>query len=434
MTIVRLLCAGLLTGALLAPPLPAAAQQLQLESVVLLSRHGVRSPTEPLDELDKRVASPWARWPVAPGELTPRGAELMTLMGGYYHALYAGRGLLPAADCPAAGTVAAWADIDQRTRLTAQSILDGLYPRCGLKERHQVDLSRPDSLFHPPKSGGACPVDPERAKAAVLERIGGNFTSVLKEYAAPLAAMQAILCPPELSAGKVACGLEAAPAELETRRSGGIVMKGPIAIGSTAVEIFLLESAQGMPHEQVAWGRLKGDATLHDLLVVRALQFDLMERTLYLARQQGSNLLATILTTIEDRRSFPAAAASPDGPRFVLLVGHDTNVTNMAGLLGIGWAIQGFQPNEASPGGALAFEVLRDPASGRRYVELAYYAQTLDQMRQVTKLDLDHPAGVSKIDLPACGREARGRACPLERFVEIARAAIDPGCLTLQRN
>ena len=69
--------------------------------------------------------------------------------------------------------------------------------------------------------------------------------------------------------------------------------------------------------------------------------------------------------------------------RLGLLVGHDTNIATVARLLNVGWQIPGFQPNEASPGGALAFELLREVRTGRRYVRLAYYAQTLDQMRKV---------------------------------------------------
>jgi len=104
----------------------------------------------------------------------------------------------------------------------------------------------------------------------------------------------------------------------------------------------------------------------------------------------------------------------------------------VARLLNIGWRIPGFQPNEASPGGAIAFELLRDTRTGRRYVRLAYYAQTLEQMRKSTVLDFEHPPGMVAVDLPACDRDSHEKACPLERFVAIANEAIDPGCVTIK--
>ncbi|HYR66322.1 MAG TPA: histidine-type phosphatase, partial [Reyranella sp.] len=119
--------AGLSAAHAQIPPVPPG---WQLERAVLLSRHGVRAPTESNEELDQHAVTPWPAWPVAPGFLTPRGAELMRLMGAYYRVLYGGRGLVQADDCPPAGTVAAWSDVDQRTRVSGASLLAGIYPRC----------------------------------------------------------------------------------------------------------------------------------------------------------------------------------------------------------------------------------------------------------------------------------------------------------------
>src|SRR5262249_18521669 len=158
-------------------------------------------------------------------------------------------------------------------------------------------LARPDPLFHPAKAGGSCALDFARARAAVLERIG-DFRSILAAYAPPLAATQAVLCPPELTPGP-GCGLQAERAGIRAPPDGGVAMKGPMAIAATAVEIFQLEAAEGMPREQVAWGRLKGDAELLELTSVHVLEFDQMERTRYLARRQGSRLLAVIAATLQ---------------------------------------------------------------------------------------------------------------------------------------
>ena len=173
---------------------PAAAQILpippgwQMERAILLSRHGVRSPLKSNEELDRHVATPWPVWPVPPGFLTPRGAELMRLMGRYYRVLYGGRGLMEASICPPPNTVAAWTDIDQRTRLTGAALLNGMYPGCANPLlRNQDDFTVPDPLFHPQPSP-SCPMDAAANRAAVLARIGGNFDSVLREYAPQLSA------------------------------------------------------------------------------------------------------------------------------------------------------------------------------------------------------------------------------------------------------
>ncbi len=92
----RSLCAGLVFLALVQD---APAAEFTLERVVLISRHGVRSPTDPAS-LPDFASRPWPTWPVPAGYLTPRGEKLATLMGGYYRKHFAARGLLPAKGCP----------------------------------------------------------------------------------------------------------------------------------------------------------------------------------------------------------------------------------------------------------------------------------------------------------------------------------------------
>ncbi len=428
--LLSILTAGLAPAGAEVPPIPPG---WQMERVVLLARHAVRSPTRSPEELARYAASPWPSWPVPPGHLTPRGAVLARNMGQFYRVIYGGRGLIQADDCPAPGIVVVWTDLDQRTQDSALSTLGGLYMRClNPILKHEADLSKPDPLFHPAPSP-SCPMDAASNRAAILARIGGDFSSVLREYGPQLATLQSTLCPPGLSPAGGACGLAAEAPDVVPDPKGGVAMKGPIAIGALVSEIFLLEGAEGLPADQVAWGRLAGDAAMLDVLKVRRLYFDLMQKTRPIARQKGSNLLAQIVATLQDGHKFPGAPNAAQPVRFGMLVGHDTNIVNVAGLLNVGWKIPGFQENDASPGGALAFELLNEVGTGQRYVRMAYYAQTPEQMRQATQLDLDHPPGMVAVDLPGCSAQERNRACPLQRFVEIATAAIDPGCVTIGR-
>lgn len=423
------LLAGLSSAQAQLPPVPPG---WQIERAVLLSRHGVRSPLQTNEELDRYAATPWPVWPVAPGYLTQHGAELMRLMGAYYRVIFGGGGLVRSDDCPPTGTVAAWADIAQRTQLSAASLLVGMYPRCtNLVARHQSDLSVPDPLFHP-RPSPSCPIDASSNKAAILERIGGNFSSVLREYGPQLSAMQAVLCPAGAASGGARCGRQAVPSALDVSETGRATIKGPFGLGSTAAEIFLMEAAEGLPSSQVAWGRLSSDAELTRLLSIHRLNFDLTQKTVPIARQQGSNMLTQIVATLQDGHKFPGQPSSAQPVRLAFLVGHDTNIAHIESLLRLTWHLEGFQPNEASPGGALAFELFREVSTGRYYVRLAYLAQSLPQMRGSTQLSLNDPPGMVAVDLPGCEANAKERACPIERFVEIAKVAIEPGCVTIK--
>jgi 4-phytase/acid phosphatase len=402
-----------------------------MERVVMLTRHGVRPPLKSNEELDRFGASPWPTWPVAPGNLTPRGAELLQLLGRYYRVLYGGRGLVQTDDCPEPATVAVWTDVDERTRSSGRAILQGMYPRCpDLILRHQENLAVPDPLFHPGASA-SCPMDAAANRAAVLERLGGKTGWLLRDYAAQLQLMQTTLCPPALAAGRKDCGLPSGAPPVDSLPDGGVRVGGSIGVGSDASEDFLLEYVQGMPADQVAWGRLS-EAQITDLLRIHQVEISVAQKTLPIARQRGSNLLSQIITTLVDGHKFPGLPVVAEPVRFALLVGHDTNLANVSRLLNLNWQIPGYQADEYAPGGALAFELLREVVAGRRFVRLAYYAQTPQQMRESTILDLAQPPGMTAVDLPACDPYLSNRACPLERFVAIATTAIDPGCVSVR--
>ena len=61
----------------------SADKQDELKFVVIVSRHGVRSPTGKLDQLNQYSRQPWPTWSVPAGYLTEHGAKLMTLFGSY---------------------------------------------------------------------------------------------------------------------------------------------------------------------------------------------------------------------------------------------------------------------------------------------------------------------------------------------------------------
>ena len=99
--------------------------------------------------------------------------------------------------------------------------------------------------------------------------------------------------------------------------------------------------------------------------------------------QSRSNLLAHIQETLEQaelHKHVPGAIGSPDD-KVAFLVGHDTNIANVAALLDAHWLISGYQRDDAAPGGALVSELWHQDGqedSLRTY----YVVQTPNQMRK----------------------------------------------------
>ncbi len=407
----------------------APAADYELLSTVIVSRHGVRSPIAGRSSLASIAADPWPSWPVPPGHLTPRGAELARLLGVYYRDYYVAQGLLPAQGCPQPGAIFAWADIDQRTRVTAQSLLDGMFPDCGLKPGYRGD-AKADPLFHPTRAG-ICRIDPARARQAVLARIGGNFRTVLSAHQRELAAMQSVLkcCAPAVcraSGAAAPCTLSRLPTAI-VGSDDRIRLSGPIAIGSTAAEIFLLEYAQGLAAQEVAWGRAASPEAMQPLWRLHTLQFDLMQRTPYLAARQASALVNRVVATM--RELIDSDGNATPGRKLTLFVGHDTNLANIGGMLGMHWALPSYLADQTPPAGALHFELLRDRGSGSYAVRVSYIAQTLEQMRDVVQLNPSRPPEQATATIAGCPANDDG-TCAWATFEGLASKALDRACVS----
>jgi 4-phytase/acid phosphatase len=386
------------------PPLAskAPAVDLKLTRVIMLSRHGVRSPTQGPEELRKLAAREWPTWPVGPGELTAHGERGERILGGYFRAAYAADGLLSSQKCPSPEAVFVWADnADQRTRVSGQALLDGMFPGCGLKAEY-APLDAPDPLFHPVETDN-CPMDAAAAEQSVRRRVAGNLDALGPTYDKALTAVAPILQNPKL--------LEAHnDIQVKGRE---LRFEGPLKTAATAVEVFLLEYEEGLPAQQVGWGGAATFENLAVLLPAHNIYSDLLRQDPYIAAHNGTLIAQRVVGALKGQQ------------RLTVLMGHDTNLANLAGLLGASWELPG-QPDSTPPGGTLAFEVWR-AADGKQFVRTVFYYQTPDQLRELQALDVQHPPGATLVRIPACAK-GRDGLCTVEELSSLLDQAEVASC------
>ena len=399
-----------------ASPAPSSDSREVLKFVVIVSRHGVRSPTGKTDQLNQFSTKPWPAWSVPPGYLTEHGAKLMTFFGAYDRELLVKQGLLAGDGCNDADRITILADSDQRTRATGKALAAGLMPGCEL-ETHALAEGSPDPLFHPLAAGEVHP-DKQLATAALAGRIGGNPSGLVEAYRPQLQALEDVLAGtgalPKMSLFDI-------PSSIAPGKGDHLVdLRSPLGTAATMAENLLLEYTEGMA--QVGWGRVD-EHKLRELMQLHTASADLERRTTYIARVQSAPMLGRILDSMQQAitQKPVSGALGRTSDRLLILVGHDTNLANISGALDLSWLIDG-RRDDTPPGGALVFELWQIGATPAYWVRLFYTAQTLDQMRNAIPLSLENAPERVPVFIPGCSRA--DASCDWSSFQSMIHGAV----------
>jgi 4-phytase/acid phosphatase len=383
----------------------------KLRFVVYLSRHGVRSPTGNAAQYNQYSVAPWPRWSVPPGYLTAHGYQLMQIFGAWDRQQLSGEGLLSETGCEDAARVTIYADSDQRTRETGKALAAGLFPGCAPTVKGLPEGMH-DVLYHPLGTHHGA-LDPALAVAAIAGRIGGDPNNPTEAYRAQLAELDRILghCGNDVASADKQQAQAAnrqsvldIPARLASVSQDHLAeLRGPLSTASTLTENLLLEYTEGMDATNVGWGCVNG-ANLRNLIDLHTAASEFSQRPQPIARAQASNLLHQILLSLSQAatgKPRPGAIGRVND-RALFLIGHDTNIASIAGLLDLHWIADG-RRDDTPPGGALVFE-LWQTATGDDSVHVYYTTQTLEQMRSATVLSKENPPVRVPVFIPSCSR------------------------------
>lgn len=376
----------------------------------MLMRHGIRPPTKAEVTPAGVAAEAWPAWTVPFGHLTAHGYQAVKLLGGYDRAAFARDGVLPATGCPTARDIMVYSDADERTIRTGDALLDGLASGCGLANTHNPEGAS-DALFSP--LDGPAAMDGAAARAAVLASIG-SVERVQRAHRDDFNALSRVVgcCSVQqcaLAKRASPCALADWPSELSATE-GRPKLTGPMDFGPTAAQTLMLEYVEGMPMSQVGWGRATR-ADIERIMGLHAMKGEVLQRPRYVATRGAGPLLSRMLGALTD---------SGDVHRLTVLVGHDTNISDLSGAVGFTWQVASYPANTPPPGGAVGFMVVRD-GRGTQFVRAFYRAQTMDQMRNLDTLTLARPAFTQWLSIEGCGRATDAMSCRLDAFVSLMK-------------
>ena len=367
----------------------AASDDARLE--IVLMRHGVRSPTKPTATYVDYALGTWPEWPVAPGQLTAHGRDGMRSIGKQSHRLVVADGAM-GKGCPASSSLVVVGDSTPRNRDSSVALLAGMTPGCDIGYL-ATDGDTNNPLFHFRKD----------------ENDDDDGTAATVRPPVALAELQSLL----LDCAGSSCadaakrgGKRLLPADT------GKAMK----LAGTLSENLMLAYAEGMPMNLVAFGRGDG-VLLGRLIALHNAQFDATKKAMPAAARAGSNLVAHIAATFDaalgKKPSVEPLVTSKRG--VVVLVGHDTNLANVAGVLGLDWHDRK-RPDDYPPGGAIVLSLVTH--EGHDAIRIRSLMPDMDQLRA------NHFDGMKAQPVRIAGCRLVGE-CTVEEFRAMVEHGVD---------
>lgn len=360
----------IITAALILPGPGNLNAQERLVKIVALSRHGVRAPTQSDKVLKLWSKKTWPVWPVRKGDLTPRGAKLVTAMWQNMREQLEKETIIPENLCSHKNSVYVRADVDERTRATAYALIKGLAPDCSLG--YNVAEGDVDPLFHPVKAG-LYKYNPVPTATAILSMTDGGLQELQENFSGALNLLDKISGPPSeqlcerFSLG-TNCNLSDLPNAISIGSDGNSAhLIGALSIASSMAEVFLLEYGE-WPGVAAGWGQVNA-STLAQLLPVHSKIFDVVNRAPIISWANGSALLKDMTDALLSRHS----DSRINEARLVIFVGHDTNLANIGALLDINWQAIGYPPNGIPPAAVLFLELWE--VNGQEQIRIKFFAQ-----------------------------------------------------------
>ncbi|MHA7847489.1 bifunctional glucose-1-phosphatase/inositol phosphatase [Serratia sp. D1N4] len=388
-----LLCLPLLfTGSAI-----AETQDYQLQQVLVMSRHNLRAPLANNGSvLAQSTPKAWPQWDTPGGLLTTKGGVLEVYMGHYFNAWLKQTGVLPQEGCPADGSVYVYANSLQRTVATAQFFSNGAFPGCDISVHHQDKMGEMDPTFNPIITDNSDAFNQQALSAMNAKLASLKLDASYEQLAQIIDYKDSAACKTDKQ-----CDLTAEPSKMSAVPGKEPGVSGPLKVGNSLVDAFMLQYYEGFPMKNVAWGKI---VTPHQWQQLAQLK-DGYQDSLFTSTVVAQNVAKPLLTYINSALISERKAGSP---KLTVLVGHDSNIASLLSAMQFKPYQLPHQYEKTPIGGKLVFQRWHDGKSDRDLLKIEYVYQSTEQLRNAEPLTLQNPPQRVTLALEGCPVDQEG--------------------------
>ena len=378
-----------------------------LKEVVVLSRHGIRSPlSNPGSPLDKSTPHDWYEWSSDVSELSLRGGMLETKMGQYFRKWVTSEGLLPENYRSESDDIRFYANAIQRTIATANYFSSGFLPVADIPIEINSPYGETDTNFIPELK-------------YLSEDLAKDAEAQMKEKIPDLTENYELLM--DVLDYKESDGYKSG--ELKELVKGDDTFK--LEVGKEPATSGSLRSATSLCDALVLQYYEEADpkkaAFDHDLTSEQWTKISHIKEV-YNNVLFGTPLLAPILAN--DTLKVIQSELSEKDRKFTFLCGHDSTLGSvLASLHAEPYTLPDSIEENVPIGAKLVFEKWADQG-GKEFYRIRMVYQSTDQLRSLSILSLDNPPKDYVLAFEGLKANQDG-LYPAEDFRKLLQSSID---------
>ena len=354
----------------------------ELERVLIVSRHNIRSPLSGGDSLLGQITPhEWFSWTSNPGELSQKGGQLEVAMGQFFRKYLEGKNFIPENWRPGEGEVRFYSNSMQRTIATAKFFASGLMPVANVDVEYHKEYGSVDPIF--------CPIirynNPEFEKQvrSETEKLGGDdgMAGIGKNLKESYELLERLL---DFKDSKYAKdnNLTHIPLDdikIDMKVGEEVKLTGGLALANSAADALKLQIYEEEDMNKALFGHKMTTDEIKKICEIGDVYQEVCEGTKTLAAQVMNPMIAEMKNELQT-----------NGRKFTFLCGHDSTLTALVSALGIkDYKLPETISQKAPIGGKMVFEKYRG-ADGE-YIKLYMCYNTTDQLRKCSITSLANP-------------------------------------------
>lgn len=397
--VLAMLTAGSIESEALFAPLPAgdvspvhSVDGYELEQMLMISRHNIRSPFSGGDSLLSR-ATPheWFAWTSEPGELSVKGGQLETAMGQFFRKYMEARNFIPKNWRPEKDEVRFYANSLQRTIATSRFFAAGLLPSANVEVEYHKAYGEVDPLF--------CPIvrynspEFEQQVRSEVNRMGGDegMSGIWDGLKDSFSLLEELLDFKDSGFAKendlTHIPLDGIELVLNAGQEPALAGTG-LALASSAVDALKLQIYEEEDLDKALFGHKMTEDELRKICKIG----DTTTAVCLGSRTLAMQVTNSMITEIREELLIPER-------KFTFLCGHDSTLISLVSALDIKeYELPETISCKAPIGGKMIFEkYLRD--DGQEYIKLSMCYNTTDQLRKSIVPSMEHPPMSCELEL-----------------------------------